>query len=314
MKTLSYLLLIVIGMIAMIQNVNAQTIFRVISDDTLSDNRGGRFCFSELPDSIPFYDHSGEYETSHGGQLIKWEWVFNGAVDTTLVYTSFRPVVYAKWLHPGKYRVRLYVTTLWNGGPYYNVNAIDIGIILGGSKIRLQNHIEYLNGNKVTLKAKNLFSDTMVQAHDYYWGKPIIDSGWIVPSYYRWSKNGVVLSQGYNDSELITTDTGTYVVLCNHAYDGYDCSSYDTVVVLKGILTSINAISDQQSSIVIYPNPAQNFITIKGAETEEVRIIDLSGKEVLTAKNIGKIDISNLSAGMYIISCGDHKSRLVITH
>jgi len=60
------------------------------------------------------------------------------------------------------------------------------------------------------------------------------------------------------------------------------------------------------SNVHIYPNPAKDFIQLTGIENgtiSKITVTNLSGKEVLksTLKN-GKIDLSSLNSGIYIVS------------
>lgn len=55
------------------------------------------------------------------------------------------------------------------------------------------------------------------------------------------------------------------------------------------------------AELVVYPNPAQNLITIKNMpEGSHVNILGIDGKTVINS-NYSKIDISTLSAGKYIV-------------
>lgn len=55
-------------------------------------------------------------------------------------------------------------------------------------------------------------------------------------------------------------------------------------------------------SVSVFPNPAQNQITLSGAETvASVEIFDLSGRMMMSVTNMRVIDISNLEPGSYIM-------------
>ena len=66
----------------------------------------------------------------------------------------------------------------------------------------------------------------------------------------------------------------------------------------------------------IYPNPAQNEITIKNAEGDELIITDVLGKVVFSKFNISNsetINIEHLPKGVYIVKCGTgHCRKLVV--
>ncbi|MDR2836049.1 MAG: T9SS type A sorting domain-containing protein, partial [Bacteroidales bacterium] len=58
--------------------------------------------------------------------------------------------------------------------------------------------------------------------------------------------------------------------------------------------------SENFTNILVYPNPAKDEMNISGIENPQVTISDLSGRIILTT-NSSKINISNLSEGMYIL-------------
>jgi hypothetical protein len=64
----------------------------------------------------------------------------------------------------------------------------------------------------------------------------------------------------------------------------------------------------------IYPNPAQNTISIKNKKPVSVSIYSLSGA-LLFSKSIRKdeeIDISGLSNGVYMVAVENKRQRLVV--
>lgn len=81
-----------------------------------------------------------------------------------------------------------------------------------------------------------------------------------------------------------------------------NCSTYN-----------INENKTQDYMLSIYPNPASNFITIqlKNPENEEIQIYNSIGqlvKEVVAIYN-SKIDVSNLSSGIYCIKLKNHRNQ-----
>ncbi|WP_171817645.1 T9SS type A sorting domain-containing protein [Chryseobacterium sp. StRB126] len=68
-----------------------------------------------------------------------------------------------------------------------------------------------------------------------------------------------------------------------------------------------------KGEISVYPNPSTDFITIASKEDiKKVIISSLEGTTVLTAENSGKIDISKLSKGVYILQ-GELKNGTVVS-
>lgn len=68
-------------------------------------------------------------------------------------------------------------------------------------------------------------------------------------------------------------------------------------------ITTINSVNySTNNSVIIYPNPATNFITINTTTLTPIKIINLVGETVLTTFNTNNIiDISNLSKGIYFV-------------
>lgn len=111
--------------------------------------------------------------------------------------------------------------------------------------------------------------------------------------------SGVSVSHNYNQS-------GTY----NISYvseNQYGCtSSSDTSFVIDLLASSFNLSQDITSAIVVYPNPANDFVTIEYSSDEQVQmsILNLSGQimyEQLLEDVETIIDISSLASGVYLI-------------
>ena len=60
-----------------------------------------------------------------------------------------------------------------------------------------------------------------------------------------------------------------------------------------------------RSQISVYPNPADQFITVMG----ECRIFDLTGREVLSSHN-RHINISGLPQGIYFVRVGNKTTKI----
>jgi hypothetical protein len=79
--------------------------------------------------------------------------------------------------------------------------------------------------------------------------------------------------------------------------------------------TSLVGIEEAPESVLtIYPSPATTELTVESAETNNYQLINTMGQVVSTGnlvagKNI--IDISNLSAGVYLIKTSSGQKRFV---
>jgi hypothetical protein len=69
-------------------------------------------------------------------------------------------------------------------------------------------------------------------------------------------------------------------------------------------ITGINDEKVEQSDLILYPNPANDFLVIKNTENSILSIINISGKivqKIKCADSITKIDVSMLLNGLYLI-------------
>jgi len=73
--------------------------------------------------------------------------------------------------------------------------------------------------------------------------------------------------------------------------------------------------NEKQSDFNIYPNPAQDLITLEMNVDDTVRIFNINGAKVLEKKlNAGRheIKINQLSQGIYTVQVKGESKRLVI--
>jgi hypothetical protein len=63
-------------------------------------------------------------------------------------------------------------------------------------------------------------------------------------------------------------------------------------------------LDDLSNNLIIYPNPAQDFLTISGvSNAKEIKIISADGKLVHSGSNTKVIDVSMLNQGLYFMQC-----------
>ena len=103
--------------------------------------------------------------------------------------------------------------------------------------------------------------------------------------------------QGEEEQENVITPFEAYG-LYNTSSDVFD----NCDLILDGSSTEINSIS-------IYPNPTNNYLFIEGnINPVAISIYNLLGIEVISTKNTDKVDVSELSKGIYIIKISDGKN------
>jgi len=128
-----------------------------------------------------------------------------------------------------------------------------------------------------------------------------------------------------------TTDKQGDVFYANQAYnqtnvsvtisaDGY--YPIDTVVNISDVtlvqgfqLQSLTSLQETNLNLTLYPNPANDFISVSGIATGfEYQIFDVSGRNILNGSSLSnqQIDISSLQNGFYNIKIHNKTSNQVI--
>jgi len=76
-------------------------------------------------------------------------------------------------------------------------------------------------------------------------------------------------------------------------------------------------LEEPKAKIAIYPNPATDYIQINNVKNlKEVHIFNVVGNEVKTfnsAKAGQKLNISNISSGMYLVQLIDSNNKIIAT-
>lgn len=68
----------------------------------------------------------------------------------------------------------------------------------------------------------------------------------------------------------------------------------------KNCSNTLSIAVSEEREFEIYPNPAENMLTITNFEGRKFTIFDVSGKPILTGKYVAPIDISILQRGVYV--------------
>lgn len=74
-----------------------------------------------------------------------------------------------------------------------------------------------------------------------------------------------------------------------------------TSACFEVVVTSIK--NETESNFFVFPNPTNNFITVKSDQLiQEIQVLDIAGKSVLTIANSNSADLSSLAAGLYYLT------------
>ena len=85
-------------------------------------------------------------------------------------------------------------------------------------------------------------------------------------------------------------------------------------------LAAVNAVGDDgidepvAGNIMVYPNPANGFITIEGisADVSQIPLINIQGQLIDIQVKNNQIDVSNLPAGIYLLKINENSVKIVI--
>ena len=131
-------------------------------------------------------------------------------------------------------------------------------------------------------------------------------------------------SQGYVEGTG-TYVSGTVVTVRANPYDGFVFMHWNdgntdnprTLTVtsnltLVAFFSGTGVDENGETLLNVYPNPANDMVRIEGLESlTEVRIYNSIGVMVKSLTTDKEINVSDLSAGLYLIQCGDQTLRFV---
>lgn len=74
--------------------------------------------------------------------------------------------------------------------------------------------------------------------------------------------------------------------------------------------TPTHPVHNTANEIIIYPNPTQDILLIKGVETQTLRIFDLQGRLLKTSSG-QEIGVEDLAEGTYLLQVGTSIVRFI---
>jgi hypothetical protein len=130
---------------------------------------------------------------------------------------------------------------------------------------------------------------------------------------YQWTATGgaIASGQGTNFVNVVWGNTGPYVLQLTES-DGI-CS--DVSMLELGVVTSLN--NDDESGIIVFPNPASDILTIHGLGDNtqgNYTLYDLSGRAAQSGNLVGaefSLPIDSLQDGRYILRVNTKTQTLV---
>lgn len=121
---------------------------------------------------------------------------------------------------------------------------------------------------------------------------------------YQWYQGGVAIP-GANSYNLAATDPDFYSV---YVTDTFGCEKMSANKTISAV--GVNEV-DLSKVIKVQPNPTTGFITITSPIAVRAIITSLDGRIAAEQNDAKNMDISNLSAGMYLIALFDEAGKKV---
>ena len=137
------------------------------------------------------------------------------------------------------------------------------------------------------------------------WQAPLAE-----PTKYNIYRNDALVGNtaqvSYIDEDL---ESGTYNYAVSAVYEDGESEKATATVNLTVSISENNEIA-----FMMYPNPAENYVTIESAKAADVKIYSISG-QMLSQQNISEgtstIDLSDLNAGIYFVSVNGTMVKVV---
>lgn len=125
-----------------------------------------------------------------------------------------------------------------------------------------------------------------------------------VGSTYQWtlSNANFISGQGTHKIKVVWVPKKTVASIKVKETNSFGCVSIDGQKTVTINTTGINEVQNQ--NIQLYPNPAENYlILLTDIEIDQLTIVDVYGREIEVRydPNTGRIDISQLTSGQYIL-------------
>lgn len=112
--------------------------------------------------------------------------------------------------------------------------------------------------------------------------------------------DGVSTSEYVQQSVSLANYAGQTIYVAFRHYDITDMFIINLDDIRVG--TSTAGIENaEESNVAIFPNPVRDMLTIEGNNVKSVEVIDMDGRVVLTNDHAGKLDMSELSDGVYMV-------------
>jgi len=172
-----------------------------------------------------------------------------------------------------------------------------------------------IDAERIRLAAKAMVYDSLINWHIGEYDHSIDFSFYPIGT---WDIQFINESQNANgqlwdfgsETSTAVSPVHTFPGMGNYPITLYSYSNCDTLIMTQNVSIYYPEVSSValNTTNYFYPNPAKDFISLLNVKGNivSVKIYDISGKIVLSIKEIthGKIDVSSLEKGIYLIRVG----------
>jgi hypothetical protein len=126
---------------------------------------------------------------------------------------------------------------------------------------------------------------------------------------YQWYQDGVALA-GATNQTYVVTQKGLYKVEVSNTHGCMDSASHSVTNMNESDVPQL----ELASRVLVYPNPARNYITVSSPVLVTVTIQSLDGRKLLVrSASEASIYVGDLAEGLYIMKVEDASGALVKT-
>jgi uncharacterized delta-60 repeat protein len=236
----------------------------------------------------------------------------NGKVKTVsfyngdkLIFTELSPPFYRKWFNVKEGDYVITAKAVDNNGVSTTSTSVHIKVLSSSATVNIAsplNESKFSAGTDIVLSANAVVPNGTIAKVEFYEGNNLILTEYKAPYYNKWRKvpagNYSIIAKATDGNGNLVTSQPVVIMVTN-------------VLNKPAIKEDISNISRRSLNLNVNPNPVANTLNIlvKGLKEHTkstISLISTSGVllKTIQAKNLNsntKIDVSSLSAGVYII-------------
>ena len=250
-----------------------------------------------------WYDYANEWQ-----EITKIEYQYDDNNRPTTFISLYHDYDVYRWMPHSKHsfqydandNVKLYLFYIWD--PYINAWKENSKIEYEYDALNRQILYVMYNLNKNTqMYEEHQKQQTIYDTHN----NPVLKT------IYHWNKQIAAWTADYEERFYYSVREINNT-LSQHGVqsDGPKTPINQPTIPLSEPVASV----DNMSNSIVFPNPASDYITIRGAATSSITVFDISGRIVFRKDNIGEDETVSVSAwriGAYLVSVEKGNERIV---